>query len=279
MAYKIHYSDYVTASGPPDPERWRGPPGPPGPIGPEGPGKAIIGTTPSVDTFGLLWWDSNSGQLFVQYDDGSSVQWVSANSIDASTLEGSFLPITGGTMSGPLNYTATGGTVSRAAQDRAVEAISVKDFGAKGDGTTNDTAALQAAADAIPANGGGLMFPPGRYAVTGSVRLSSNTSVIGTGATLLAISGFPINTAFLVNKNNSVTVLTDHDISVRGMTFDYATFGTGGSHAISMNFASNILIADCIFQCRGNAGNATACVGCVNTRIDGCSRSPPHQRR
>lgn len=38
MAYKLHYSDYPgTDTGPPDPERWVGPPGPPGPQGPPGP--------------------------------------------------------------------------------------------------------------------------------------------------------------------------------------------------------------------------------------------------
>jgi hypothetical protein len=37
MAYKIHYSDYPgTDTGPPDPERWVGPPGPTGPQGPQG---------------------------------------------------------------------------------------------------------------------------------------------------------------------------------------------------------------------------------------------------
>jgi hypothetical protein len=54
---------------------------------------AIVGTSPTSTVYEPLWWDSNSGQLFVQYDDGSSIQWVAANSIDASTLEGSFLPL------------------------------------------------------------------------------------------------------------------------------------------------------------------------------------------
>ena len=38
MAYKLRYSDYPgTDTGPPDPERWVGPPGPAGPTGPAGP--------------------------------------------------------------------------------------------------------------------------------------------------------------------------------------------------------------------------------------------------
>ena len=36
MAYRLNYSDYVTASGPPNPAEWVGPPGPMGPPGPVG---------------------------------------------------------------------------------------------------------------------------------------------------------------------------------------------------------------------------------------------------
>ena len=106
--YRLAYSDYPgTAVGPPDPARWIGPPGPPGPSGPPGTagppgtpgmGGAIVGDASTSTVYEPLWWDSNSGQLFVSYDDGTSRQWVSANSIDASTLEGSFLPLTGGTL-------------------------------------------------------------------------------------------------------------------------------------------------------------------------------------
>jgi parallel beta-helix repeat protein len=42
--------------------------------------------------------------------------------------------------------------------------LSVQDYGARGDGRTFDTAALQAAADALP-RGGTLRFPPGTYRI------------------------------------------------------------------------------------------------------------------
>jgi hypothetical protein len=75
---------------------------------------AMVGETPNATVVEPLWWDSVSGQLFIRYDDGSSVQWVSANSIDASTLEGSFLPLTGGNLTGPVtlvSHTSTPGSV------------------------------------------------------------------------------------------------------------------------------------------------------------------------
>jgi hypothetical protein len=42
-------------------------------------------------------------------------------------------------------------------------AVNVKTFGAKGDGTTNDSPAFQAAHDSLPASGGTLFIPPGTY--------------------------------------------------------------------------------------------------------------------
>ena len=40
----------------------------------------ISDTPPGSPTAGNLWWDSLSGQLFIYYNDGSSSQWVVANS-------------------------------------------------------------------------------------------------------------------------------------------------------------------------------------------------------
>jgi hypothetical protein len=54
---------------------------------------------------------------------------------------------------------------------------SVKDLGARGDGKTNDTAAVQAAIDRCSSSGGGhLVFPPGEYR-TGMVRLKSRVTI------------------------------------------------------------------------------------------------------
>jgi parallel beta-helix repeat protein len=69
-------------------------------------------------------------------------------------------------------FTATGvgsgtGTAeySRTVQAKLREVVSVMDFGAVGDGVTDDTAAIQAAIDSINAVGGGVVnFPAGTYA-------------------------------------------------------------------------------------------------------------------
>jgi hypothetical protein len=58
----------------------------------------------------------------------------------------------------------------------------VKAYGAAGDATTDDTAAIQAAADACDAADGGiLLFPPGYYRVTTAIDVASTTTVMGAG--------------------------------------------------------------------------------------------------
>ena len=57
-----------------------GPPGPQGPAGPTGTSVVFIGDAPPTPMQGQLWWESDYGQLLISYNDGSSVQWVAANS-------------------------------------------------------------------------------------------------------------------------------------------------------------------------------------------------------
>ena len=63
----------------------------------------------------------------------------------------------------------------------ACAATSVRDFGAKGDGTTKDTAAIQRAIDAAAKRGGGTVaVPPGRY-VSGTIHLIVGTAAVVPG--------------------------------------------------------------------------------------------------
>ncbi len=57
------------------------------------------------------------------------------------------------------------GAINRTIFEKLSDVISVKDFGAIGDGIVDDTDAIQAAITAV-SDGGGLYFPDGTYAVT-----------------------------------------------------------------------------------------------------------------
>ena len=59
--------------------------------------------------------------------------------------------------------------------------VNVKDSGAIGDGTIDDTAAITAAIASIPAIGGVLYFPPGVYKTSGGFTLAYPITVLGCG--------------------------------------------------------------------------------------------------
>lgn len=73
-----------------------------------------------------------------------------------------------------------GATPQKAVSINAGYATNVKDYGAKGDGTTNDAAAVKAAAEAAVAKSGegSLYFPAGTYRMADAVSFGSSLEVI-----------------------------------------------------------------------------------------------------
>lgn len=71
---------------------------------------------------------------------------------------------------GGKEVVSTGATSSRSIQDRFADIVSVKDFGAKGDGVADDSDAIQAAFDT---NRGPIVFPTGNYKITKTINVSS----------------------------------------------------------------------------------------------------------
>jgi polygalacturonase len=64
--------------------------------------------------------------------------------------------------------------------------LNVRDYGAKGNGKSKDTGAIQAAIDAAGRSGGGVYVPPGEY-VSGTLRLRDRIALrLAAGATLIA---------------------------------------------------------------------------------------------
>jgi hypothetical protein len=82
-----------------------------------------------------------------------------------------------GSMS-PPDFTATGsGATTRTSHDKFSDLVSVKDFGAKGDGITNDTTAIQQALSAHQS----VFIPEGEYLITGTITINHRQSLFGSG--------------------------------------------------------------------------------------------------
>lgn len=112
-------------------------------------------------------------------NDGSIVlnNAVGVASISAEALEGS-----GG--SALIGFIQAGtGAVATTVQARLRETISVKDYGAVGNGVTNDTAAFQAAVDRAAAlSGAKVTIPAGTYLLNGTVNITtSGVTIEGDG--------------------------------------------------------------------------------------------------
>jgi hypothetical protein len=81
-----------------------------------------------------------------------------------------------------VTYTASGtGAAARTVDSKLGDTVSVKDFGAVGDGTADDTAAIQAAIVAARSSLKTLLIPGGTYNITSSLTLTGQDWFIGCG--------------------------------------------------------------------------------------------------
>jgi hypothetical protein len=159
------------------------------------------GGTASIGAYLPLAGGTLSGPLLLAGDPTDTLQAATKGYVDAHSGSGGgpgFLPLSGGTMLGPLNYTATGGTTSRSAQDRAHDWINVTDFGAKMDGTTDNLAAFNAARGVASFNGviqvprGSTVFPNGITAgITTPVLWKTDGTTFPGGASPIITLGLP----------------------------------------------------------------------------------------
>jgi len=96
----------------------------------------------------------------------SQIEVIIGNAID--NLDGD---------SGNVNYNQGGtGAQTRTVENKLQEFVSVKDFGAVGDGVADDTAAIQAA---INSGAGTVYFPNGSYKTTATINLGGNVHLVG----------------------------------------------------------------------------------------------------
>jgi hypothetical protein len=103
-----------------------------------------------------------------------------------------------GSMASP-DYIASGiGAVTRTASDKFSDMASVKDFGAKGDGLTDDTLSIQQALTAYDS----VYLPEGNYLISGTITLGERQTLKGAGQTSVLVCQD--------NSFNAVEVVADY---------------------------------------------------------------------
>lgn len=100
----------------------------------------------------------------------------------------------------------------------------VKAFGAVGDGVADDTAAIQAAINALSANGGTIFFPNGYYKCTTEINVADKRSIVfqGTGGPTGGAAG-AARLSYTGSAARFIDARSSFGFAVRGMYLDIAT--------------------------------------------------------
>ena len=156
---------------------------------------------------------------------------------------------------GNPNFLATGtGATTRTLDSKLGDMISVKDFGAVGDGTTDDRAAIQAAVDSCITLDRTLFFPSGVYAMSSFTDSASKIQIkVVTPANALRMeaesatikSTTTTHAAFMFYIQGSV----GKDVSLKGLTFD-ANLKSQDCfrHDDKLQGVAVVEIDDCVFK-------------------------------
>lgn len=182
--------------------------------------------------------------------------------------------------SGIVGYHAGGSAIGRTLQDRLREQVSVKDYGALGDGVSDDTAAIQAAITAVvTTQGGRLFFPRGTYRITDKLVIPVSFGWVIEGASRLAtrIVQFTANKPIFSFEGNNTW-----GWAIRGLWLSWnAAQPAANTAAVAIRFGTGTAghtfyqweVSDCTFEkgFRGIAADAALSPSIWGVHVHNCT--------
>lgn len=152
--------------------------------------------------------------------------------------------------------------------------VSVKDFGAVGNGVANDTVAIQKAIDFVSLLGGGdVIFPSGTYMVKDYLFAKSNVNLIGHNATFVytdTLTGADtLGIVYLSNSTGYGGGITN--VLVEGIRFKGDFSKNDKGYIQAMHHASNITYRNCTFEEVLTRNHIFDLCGSENITIDNCT--------
>lgn len=160
------------------------------------------------------------------------------------------------------------GAAARWVEDRLADTVSVKDFGAVGDGINDDSAAINAALAA--AAGRRVYFPTGVYLIGAPLAIRSKTSLIGDGGkrSIIKLSAsFPAGTTAITNYTTTgdLNAYYDEDIAIVQLGFDGNNNSSRTGDFLAFAKARDIEIRQCAFS--NHSAIVIAIGACRNVNI------------
>jgi len=157
-----------------------------------------------------------------------------------------------------IGYSPGGtGTVTTTVQSKLRQTVSVKDYGAVGNGVANDTTAIQNTISAVGASGGGAVyFPAGTYKITSKLTINDNAVfLVGAGrqASILAPAAMATDHIYF----NAVS-----DGGLSNMAIIPSAAQTGTTASINIYNSHNVVLDN--FLIFGNCQTGVLCDGGVD---------------
>lgn len=118
--------------------------------------------------------------------------------------------------------------------------VNVMDFGAKGDGTNDDTVAIQAAVTSLTSTGGTVWFPIGNYKITAPINWLPRVNLLGAG-------GHVASRIFGTHSGNLFQYTNIDFCIVEKLAFDGAGCTAFKQTGVAANYTQNITWRDCHF--------------------------------
>ena len=174
-------------------------------------------TARSTDTFTIV--RAQEGTTALAYNAGDKVE----------------LRLTKVTMEGLRDFLQVGtGAVTRTVRSKGQDFVSVTDFGAVGNGVADDTAAIQAAVDALISNGGGTLYvPKGTYKTTSEILITADKiRIVGAGRESTVINPATNSNCFNFQQ------IGGKGWGVEDLSIKYLADGTAGTAIYALDASS-----------------------------------------
>ena len=143
------------------------------------------------------------------------VKWISQGAYNTSTIN-------------TLNFTQQGtGAVSRSIQNKLEDVVSIKDFGATADSTTDDAPFIDAAITYAIANGKRVYIPAGTYSIQTRVHVTNVTTSIDidceAGVKFVGTDADVFQTQQMFNFTTTILILHPLCLILQPLSYFYTT--------------------------------------------------------